>query len=126
MGYKILSAKNYNVNLKCTIHKTGKFGFTDATAERLGLSEISAVKFAIDDESDDVMYLIPSKQEDEDTFKVNKAGSYYYVYAKMLFDSLNLDYVKNSIMFDLTELKDEEIIIYKMKRRVKPRKKKIE
>lgn len=122
MGYKILSAKNYSVNLKCTIHKTGKFGFTDATAERLGLSGISAVKFAIDDESDDVMYLIPSKQEDEDTFKVNKAGNYYYVYAKMLFDSLNLDYVKNSIMFDLTELKDEDIVIYKMKRRVKPRK----
>ncbi len=122
MGYKILSAKDYNVNLKCSIHKTGKFGFTDATAEKLGLSSIPAVKFAIDDESDDVMYLIPSMQEDEDTFKVNKAGNYYYVFAKMLFDNLNLDYVKNNIMFDLTEQKEGETVIYKMKRRIKPRK----
>lgn len=122
MGYKILSAKEFNVNLKCAIHKTGKFGFTDATANRLGLSDIHAVKFAIDDESDDIMYLILSKQEDEETFKISKAGNYYYVYAKALFDSLNLDYVKNSIMFDLTEIKDGDIMIYKMKKRSVPRK----
>ncbi|MDD2256507.1 MAG: hypothetical protein PHQ26_04530 [Bacteroidales bacterium] len=122
MGYRILSAKDFNVNLKCSIHKTGKFGFTGATADKLGLSRIQAVKFAIDDESDDVMYLIPSMQGDEDAFKVNKAGNYYYVFAKVLFDSLNLDYVKNSIMFDLTELKEGEAVIYKMKRRSKPRK----
>lgn len=121
MGYRILSAKDYNVNLKCTIHKTGKFGFTDATAIKLGLENIPAVKFAVDDEDESIMYLILSGSEDNDTFKVNKAGDYYYVFAKTLFDSLNMDYLKFNIMFDLTEEKDGDTILYKMKKRMKPR-----
>jgi hypothetical protein len=123
MGLKILSAKKFNVNLKCSIHSTGKLGFTDSTIKALELTEKSCVKFAQDDEDEENLYLINSKETDEESFKVNKAGSYYYVNAKPLFDNLGLDYRKNTIIFDMVEVPELGVGIYKLNKRIKPRRK---
>jgi hypothetical protein len=122
MGLKILSAKKFNVNLKCSIHSTGKLGFTDGTMKALELSEKSGVKFAQDDMNEEILYLINCKETDEDAFKVNKAGNYFYVNAKSLFDNLRFDYRKNTIIFDMVEVPEEGVGVYKLIKRMKPRK----
>ena len=123
MGLKILSAKKFNVNLKCSIHASGKLGFTDGTMKTLELTEKSGVKFAQDEEDEDILYLINCTETDEDAFKVNKAGNYYYVNAKSLFDNLGLDYRSNTIMFDMVEVPEEGEGVYKLFKRIKPRNK---
>lgn len=121
MNLKIFSAREYNARLKCTIHSSGKLGFTDETARELGISTDSGIKFAADD--DGGLFLINCrKDKDEDAFEVGKSGAYYFVNAKPLFDSLGLDYKNEVIMFDLSRVKHEEMEIYKLNKRSKPRK----
>lgn len=121
MDLKILSSKEFNVNLKCTIHASGKLGFTEATANVLKLSEDSGVKFAQDEEGG--LYLINSQSKDADSFKVNKAGKYYYVNGKLLFDQLGYDYKNYNIIFDMVKVPELENNYYKLNERKKPRKK---
>lgn len=121
MNLKIFSAREYNARLKCTIHSSGKLGFTDETAKELGIGTDSGMKFAADD--DGGLFLINCrKDKDEDAFEVGKSGAYYFVNAKPLFDSLGLDYKNEVIMFDLSRVKHEEFEIYKLNKRSKPRK----
>ena len=121
IGLKILSAKEFNVNLKCTIHASGKLGFTEATASVLKLSEDSGIKFAQDDKGE--LYLINSQSMDDDSFKVNKAGNYYYVNGKVLFDQLGYDYRNYNIIFDMVNVSELGNNHYKLNERKKPRKK---
>ena len=123
----ILSAKDYEKKLKATIQRTGRLGFTDDTIEELGIKETVRVKFAQDDEDNRKLYLIMTDDKDEDAFKVIKAGSYYYLNTKLLFNSLGLDFKNNTIMFDLARNAqlDEELKgkVYNMNIRIHKRKK---
>lgn len=120
MNIRIFSAREYNAKLKCTIHSSGKLGFTDETAKELGLSVESGIKFAMND-NDDLLLINCRTERDEDAFDVCKSGAYYYVNAKPLFDSLGLDYKNNVIMFDLSKVKHDSMEIYKLTKRSKPR-----
>lgn len=120
MNIRIFSAREYNAKLKCTIHSSGKLGFTDETAKELGLSVESGIIFAMND-NDDLLLINCRAERDEDAFDVGKSGAYYYVNAKPLFDSLGLDYKNNVIMFDLSKVKHDSLEIYKLTRRSKPR-----
>ncbi|MBS7120469.1 MAG: hypothetical protein KH117_05660 [Dysgonomonas sp.] len=126
MRIKILSAKDYDVKLKCTVHATGKLGFTEATSSRLEFNEESAIKFGLDEEDEETLYLVNSKIKDEDSFSVNKIGDYYSVNAKTLFDNLGFDYTNNIISFDMIEVKSNDFNegeeVYKLIRKEKPRK----
>lgn len=115
-----------NGKLKCTIQQTGRIGFTETTARQLRLYMVDAVKFARDDREDDTLYLVNDVSESEpNAFKVCKAGMYYYVNTKHLFEELGLDFESNTIIFDLKrEPKYKEMEVYKMIKRVLPRKKK--
>lgn len=124
MKFKILSAKEFNLKLKCALHASGKLGFTEETARRLKFGNNSAVKFAIDEDDESILYLFNIQGEDEDSFKVNKAGAYFYVNAKAMFDMLGYDYTNKSIMFDMIEIKEEQNEIYKLIKREKERKQK--
>lgn len=127
MGLKIISAKDYSVKLKASIHSTGRLGFTDVTARELKFSKESAVKFAFDEEDESTLYLINCPQGDEDSFKVTSAGEYYSVNTKALFDSLGYNYNTKNIMFDLVREKSiEDMEVYKLLKREKPRKQKLE
>lgn len=114
--------------LKCTIQQTGRLGFTDATAKQLRLHEVDAVQFARDDQENDTLYLVNDvSKSGPNAFKVCKAGMYYYVNTKHLFEELGLDFESNTIIFDLKrEPKYKEMEVYKMTKRELPRKKKIE
>ena len=123
----ILSAKDYEKKLKATIQRTGRLGFTDDTIEELGIKETVRVKFAQDDEDNSKLFLIMTDGKDEDAFKVIKAGSYYYLNTKLLFNSLGYDFKNNTIMFDLArnaQLDDElKGKVYNMNIRIHKRKK---
>lgn len=120
MDFKILSAKEYSVRLKATIQSTGKLGFTEATAKALELSKDSGVKFAINDKEE--LFLINCKQCDEDTFKVLKGGDYFSANTKGLFDNLGYDYKSNNIIFDMIKENNDDMEVYKLLKREKPRK----
>lgn len=112
--------------LKATVQKTGKLGFTEATSRHLKFGESSVVQFAEDDQNKGTLYLINAPDShDETAFKVCKAGRYFYVNAKALFDKLGLDYESNTIIFDLKRVIEyTDMEVYKMKKRVLPRKNK--
>lgn len=127
MALKILSAREFSVKLKATIHSTGRLGFTEATARELKLSKDSAVKFAQDESDENVLYLINCVAADEDSFKVTSAGNYFSVNTKALFDNLGYNYKSKNIMFDLVREKGiEDMEVYKLLKRENPRKQKTE
>ena len=103
----IISAKKFATKLKATMQVTGRMGFTDETVKQLGITENSFIKFAQDDDTDKTLYISVLNVPDSDAFKVCKAGKYYYLPTKMLFDSMEMDYKTKTIIFDL--LRAEEL-----------------
>lgn len=126
MNYTLISAKEFNAKLKCTIHSSGKLGFTEAAANHMRITNQSYIQFAQDNDEKDILYLIHHKSENADSFKAIKAGTYFYLNTKAMFDSLGLDYKKHTIIFDMTDLKEDSVEIYKLIKRQKPRKNKKE
>lgn len=124
MQYKILSASKFNSKLRAAIHASGKLGFTEATSKELGFEAglEHFVQFAQDSENPSILYLINGTSDDGDSFKVCKSGMYYYVNTKMMFDSLEIDYVGKSVIYDMARVQDEEKEIYKMVKRELDRK----
>lgn len=123
---RILSVRQFSSRLKVTIQSSGRLNFTDDTTKTLGITENTPVKFALDDEDDNALYLvIASDYNDEDAFKVRKSGSYYYVPTKNLFDALGIEYEGNSLGYDLVraESRDSELggMAFKMNQREKGR-----
>lgn len=101
MGIQVLSAKKYTQKLKVTVQVTGRLGFSDETAKAFRFSEGAAyVKFLRDPDTQ-VMYMAILYKEDEDAFKVCKAGLYYYLSTTQLFSELGVDYKNNTVIYDL-------------------------
>lgn len=127
MGLKLLSAKDFYVRLKVTIQASGRLGFTETTAKKLELNTEKWVKFAEDEDTED-MYLAVCNEKSDDAFPVKASGGYYYVFAKNLFDAKGLDYTHQTIIFDLTKSPDYDEFFggstYRMNKRVITRKKK--
>lgn len=125
MGYTILSASKFTSKLKATVHTSGKMGFTEVTAKELGFNEDSEnfVQFAQDDENQDILYLINKTIDDGDSFRINKAGKYYYVNTKLLFDSLGIDYANKTVIYDMVKIKIGDKELYKMVPRIKKKNK---
>lgn len=121
MKLKFLDAKEFEANLKCTVQGNGKLNFSAAAIKILGLNNQKSVKFAMNEDSKggDELYIIIQDKLSDDAFKVNKAGNYYYLNAKALFDNLGLDYRSHSIIFDI--MKTDEVVdgqtLYKLNRR---------
>lgn len=116
MGYTILSASKFTSKLKATIHTSGKLGFTEVTAKELGFGDSTDnyIQFAQDDDNPEILYLINDAIDDGDSFRVSKAGKYYYVNTKLLFDSLGIDYVNSTVIFDMIKTKVGDKEMYKM------------
>ena len=100
MAIHIICAKNFATKLKATIQRSGRLGFTEETARYMNLADEKFAKFAQDDENG-TLYLIIIDKRNEDSFDIRSSSGYYFVPAKMMFDSLGVDYEKNVVMFDL-------------------------
>ncbi len=121
MKLKFLDAKEFEANLKCTIQSNGKLNFSAAAINILELSNHKSVKFAMNEDAKvgDELYILIQDNITNDAFKINKAGNYYYLNARALFDSFGMDYKAHSIIFDI--VKTDETIdgypLYKLNRR---------
>ena len=127
MAFKVFSAKQYSVKMKCTIQKTGKLGFTSGTAKALKLNPESYIKIAGEDDQPDVKYLIVCNEPDEDGFKVDLVSGYYSLPTTVPFNELGVDYKNYTIMYDLTREASLDADacgkVYKMNKRSNPKKK---
>lgn len=105
--------------IKCTIHRNGKLGFSKAAIDKLGitLGKYAKLGFDEEDKTDNSFYLVIQESPDDETFKINKAGAYYYLNTKNLFDELNLDYLRKKIIYDIQEIKNDYSDLYKLKKR---------
>ena len=125
MAITIISAKRFATKLKATIQRSGRLGFTEETARYMNLADEKFAKFAQDDESR-TLYLIIIDKRNEDCFDIRSSSGYYFVPAKMMFDSLGMDYEQNVIMFDLVRKPslDETLEgqVFLMKKRISKRK----
>lgn len=112
--------------IKCSIHITGKLGFSEGASRRLKLNEGKSIQIGRneEDEKDTNLYMKINENLIESAYKINKAGSYYYISTKTLFDKLELDYRNKTIIFDLVQLNTDGESIIKMIKREVPKKKK--
>lgn len=128
MKLKVMNPDNLDKNLKATVHKTGKLGFTIEAARKMGLTVNTGVMIAINDEdsNDDSLYLTVHSPAAENMFKASKAGDYHYISTKALFDTLKVDYKNESIVYDISQELINGATYYKLKRREIPKKDKVD
>jgi hypothetical protein len=108
-----------NVNVKATVHINGKLGFSKAATKKFSLDEGKFIKIGVnsEDENDKNLYVIIKNFDDGESLKIHKAGQYYYVNTKQLFDSLNIDYQNKKIIYDVEDFEYSNIKMYKFVKR---------
>lgn len=118
-------ANELDRNIKCTVHTSGKLGFSEAAAKKLALSndDYFAIATNDDDANDENLYLWKELKGTEGVFKVNKAGEYFSINTKLLFDKLKIDYSDkdNVVIFDIVDMEFEGKPIFKLVKRVQKR-----
>ena len=123
---QIFNAKEFTTKLKATIQSTGKLGFTAETISQLQLNTDCCILIAPDSDSKEIYYLAVRRSQDENAFPVLKSGIYYYLNTKLLFDKLQINYAKDTVMFDLSRFEEGDASMsgecYKMTMRVNSRK----
>lgn len=119
MKFKFIIPEELDRNLKATIHKTGKLGFTVEAAKKLALSPEKGMHIAINEEDseDKNLYVIISPIRQKNSFRISKAGGYFYVNTKDLFENLKVDYIKDNVVFDIRDMKINEQDGFIFKRR---------
>lgn len=126
MKLKFLKAEDTEYNAKATVHSSGKLGFSSDAIDFLQITEEKTIQFAQneDDENDLNLYAVIYDSVQEGAFKISKAGEYFYVNTKNLFDTLEIDYKKTKVIYDLVKGEYEGKPIIKMLRREIKKKKK--
>ena len=79
------------------VHRTGKIGFTIATATHFEITTSKSMALAIneDDLLDDSIYgVLLMGQNHKEGYKIMKSGEYHSVNAKGFFDEAKMDYSK--------------------------------
>jgi hypothetical protein len=121
MELKLIKANEFEPNIKCSIHKNGKLGFSSSAITRLGIDTNKRILFAtMDDENGNgSLYAIIVEEKNEEAFRVNKAGNYCYLNTKAMFDKLGYNYQNRRIMFDIvtTDMKHDDKTVYKLIKR---------
>lgn len=105
MKIKFFDPNTLDRNLKATIHKSGKLGFTVDAANKMELKPNISVAVGMneEDESDKALYFKFFPHQEPGAFNVAKAGNYFYVNLKSLFDTLKINYKGPSVIYDITE-----------------------
>ncbi|HET8886571.1 MAG TPA: hypothetical protein VFM70_09505 [Salinimicrobium sp.] len=112
------SSSKYGV-IKATVHKTGKLGFSSGADKFMNLDKHSFFFIGTNkaEETDDSLYLVPIDDENDKSFKLVKAGEYYYIYIKNILRELKIDYKNESVIYDIEEMEQEGKTIFKLSRR---------
>jgi hypothetical protein len=115
-----IKADSLDRNCKATVHKTGKLGFTENAIKKLQLDTNKGVMIArneVDIIDRDNFYLQVVDQTTPDSFRVSKAGAYYYLNTKALFDTLNMDYINDNYSYDIKDFIYENEKMFKLVKR---------
>ncbi len=129
MKLRFFVANDIASKAKATIHQTGKLGFSNEAISYLQIKEDMYIKFAQneEDENDLNLYALLTTQNAEECFKISKAGNYYYVNTKGLFDSIGVNYKETKILYDITKIEVDGMSMIKLIRReIKKKKKEVE
>jgi hypothetical protein len=115
MEISFFNPQDHSGNIKAAIQTSGKLGFTEAAIESLEISTIKGMKIGINraDPEDRNLYVVFVDASDNDAFRINKAGKYYYVNTKNLFDKMQLPYTTSRISFDIIEIEVNGEKMYK-------------
>lgn len=107
-------------SIKATIHKTGKLGFSAGAESFMEIQEdcFFKVGFNNNDTSDESIYMVKSLDENS-AFKISKAGMYFYVNLKNVFDKRGIDYKNKSYIYDIKKEKDGDIEYFILTKRKK-------
>ena len=126
MKLKFFVANDIASKAKATIHQTGKLGFSNEAISYLQIKEDMYIKFAQneEDENDLNLYALLTTQNAEECFKISKAGNYYYVNTKGLFDRIGVNYKETKILYDITKIEVDGMSMIKLIRREIKKKKK--
>jgi len=119
---KFIKSQDIDKNVKCSVHKTGKLGFSSSAIDKLQLTTDKTIAIAVneDDKEDENLYVMINENSENDGFKISKAGDYYYVNTKALFDNIGVDYRNKKIIYDIVDFEYEGDKYYKLiKREVK-------
>jgi hypothetical protein len=119
MKLKFIKAEDTEHNAKATVHTSGKLGFSKDAIDFLGIKEGKSIQFAQneDDSADLNLYAVVNSGMQEGAFRISKAGEYFYVNTKNLFDALGVDYKSKKFIYDLVKEQYEGMQIIKMLRR---------
>jgi len=111
-------------NAKATIHKNGNLGLSAEAAKLIGINENTYITLGKNKENqrDNSIYIMVVDREHEFGLKVNKAGDYYYLNTKNYFIESGIDFIKKKIIYDISTLKEDEMVIYKLSMRELQRK----
>lgn len=119
MKLKFIKSQEIDKNVKCAVHKSGKLGFSSSAIEKLKLTTEKTLSIAVneDDKEDENLYVVINENGNEDGFKVSKAGDYFYVNTKALFDTIGIDYRNKKIIYDILDFDYEGQKMYKLLKR---------
>jgi len=125
MRIRYIKPKTVTGKFKCTIHQNGKLGFSRNAINKMGIDNNKHVKLGLNEEdvNDNNIYMLIQDYKDEETFKINKAGNYYYLNTKYLFDDFKLDYVRKKIIYDIQEIVINDEKVFKLVKRELSRRK---
>lgn len=106
MKLKFIDVNKAPKRPKATIHLTGKLGLNSDAAEVMGLDD-GRLSFRVaineDEPSRENLYLLPCADGERDEMCVTaaKAGDYYYLNLKNVFDRMGLKYKEYKIIYDI-------------------------
>ena len=105
--------------VKATVHKTGKLGFSSGAAKKMDFENNRFYRIGRNkaDVEDKTIYILNSKEGDRSSYRISKAGDYFYLRIKNIIDSLGYDYNNESVIFNIQQVEEEGIQYYKLIRR---------
>lgn len=122
MNIEFFKPKETNSACKVTVHKTGKLGFSKSASDILDLKNNKYCKIGKDSNSEgaDILFMLVSTEKDEFSYKISKAGEYYYLKAKQLLLDLEIDYKNDetTTIYDIEKSKINDIAFFKLMRRI--------
>lgn len=116
MNFKILKSTEIPKDMRLSVHKTGKLGFSSEAKTQLKLEEYKTVTLAAnaDDETDKNLYMMLNTDEPDGAYKISKAGDYYYANTGALFTSLGFDYADGNLVVDMRRMQQGETVYYRL------------
>ena len=118
---KKLDALRLQQSVKATVQFNGRLSFTIEASKMMGLSEEKSL-IVFESDNGDLGVTVSSKG-DPDAFILKKNGAYFYIAFRNYLRQAKMDYRKDKIIYDISEL-DEKLegrTLYKFERRILPR-----